>query len=287
MKVSKTSGGHRRIRLVDALDSAHSRDIPTFLDPFRPWEANVWLAVAEMEETGSFRRIHNLALAWLQRGEADLLTRLLVEVGKRPGTSFSGFLDEGIRGLMTRVGDEWARGRLAVGEEHMASQVVLEVLLRLRPGWDGPEASSGGAEDETRIAVVGAVEGDQHHLGALGIRVLLEREGWKVYYLGADVPLEEFARIQRAQGADLVCVSFSPNKRLPDLQRAVRVLGKLHRPDFPYSLVLGGGFQGVPEEAVPVGPFQARTVVTSAGDFLRWVRTRSDQPRTIRTRRVA
>jgi excisionase family DNA binding protein len=287
MASQKTTGGHRRIRLWDALDTARSQGIQTFLDFFRPWEANVWLAVSEVEERGTYRRLHNLALAWLTKGETDLVARLLVEVANRPKVPFPQFLDDGIRTFMARVGEEWQEGRLAVGEEHMASQIVMESLLRLRTTWESPGRNRQEPEDSPLVAVVGAVEGDRHDLGALAVRVLLEREGWKVYYLGADVPVEEFAEIQRAQGASLVCISFSTKNALPDLQRAVRVLEEFYRPEYPYSLGLGGSLAKISEEMVPSGPFLARSISRSAQELLTWIETLSERTETQDPRRVA
>ena len=287
MVSQKTTGGHRRVRLSDALDTARSQEIQTFLDFFRPWEANVWLAVSEVEERGTYGRLHNLALGWLTKGETDLVSRLLVEVANRPRVPLPQFLDNGIRTFMARVGEEWQEGRLAVGEEHMASQIVMESLLRLRTTWEPPGRGRQKSEDSPLVAVVGAMEGDHHDLGALAVRVLLEREGWKVYYLGADVPVEEFAEIQRAQGASLVCISFSPKNALPDLQRAVRVLEEFYRPEYPYSLGLGGSLAGISDEMVPAGPFLARSISRSAQELLTWIETLSELTETRDPRRVA
>ena len=283
----RTGGGHRRIRLDDALNTAKEHDISTFLDVFHPWERNVWLAVSEVEEHSSYHRLLNLALAWLTQGRTDLLGRLLFETGVRPSIPFPEFLDEGIRSFMLLVGEEWQGGRLAVGEEHMASQVVLEVLLRLRTGWDLPLGTIPSEDGSPPVAVVGAMEGDHHDLGAQAIRVLLEREGWRVYYLGANVPLEEFSEIQRAQGATLVCISFSPEGRLPDIQRTIRVLGEFYRTGYPYALGLGGSLETISEEMVPQGPFEAQSISRSAQQFLTWVRTRQENPDPQDPRRVA
>jgi methanogenic corrinoid protein MtbC1 len=243
--------------------------------------------MADAEEKGSFRRLHNLALNWLSAGETERMGRLLYETGNRPKIPFHQFLDEGIRGFMARVGEEWQEGRLAVGEEHMATQMMMEVLVRLRSPWSRTEGVDPLSPDSPSVAVVGAMEGDKHDLGAQSIRVLLEREGWKVYYLGADVPVEEFAEIQRAQGATLVCISFSPENSLPDLQRAVRVLGEFYRPQFPYALGMGGSLGGIPIETVPEGPFLARSISRSAREFLDWVRSLEEEDHFEGPRRVA
>lgn len=269
----KTEGGHRRVHLNHVLAAARERGIPTFLDAFDPWEANVWLAVQQASRRQDFRRVHSLSLSWLSRGETDLMGRLLVEVGRHPHIPFTDFLDGGIRGLMVRVGEEWKGGRLQVGEEHMATQVVLEALLRLRPGWDRLGFQPNAVVDLLPVAVVGAMEGDQHELGAQSVRILLERDGWKVYYLGSDVPVEEFAAIQVAQVASMVCISFSPRNSLPDLQRAVRILGEFYRPRYPYALALGGSLVGTDPDQLGDNPFEALFVSGSVEEFLVWTRS--------------
>lgn len=284
---NKTDGGHRRIQLGDALHHARERGISTFLDSFHPWEANVYLAVTGAEERGDYRRLHNLALRWLSDGNPELMGRLLFAAGNRPHLSFPQFLDEGVRDFMALVGEEWQGGRLAVGEEHLASQVVLEVLLRFRTGWDNPFVPSPTTNDLLPVAVVGAMQGDHHDLGAQAVRVLLEREGWRVYYLGANVPLEEFAGVQRAQGASLVCISLSPRSTLPDLQRAIRVLEDYYRPAFPYALGLGGSLGAISREMVQEGPFQARSLFSSALEFVHWARTLREDGDSQDPRRVA
>lgn len=283
----RTEGGHRRINLNDALATARTQGIPTFLDPFHPWEANVWLAVSEVEEKQSFDRLHNLALGWLTNGSPDFMGRLLFEVGNRPAVPFTSFLDQGIRGFMARVGEEWQGGRLGIGEEHMASQMVGEVLIRLRPGWNNLGRPSAGPKEPPPVAIVGAMEGDHHDLGAQAVRVLLEREGWRVYYLGADVPVEEFAEIQRAQGATLVCVSFSPRNTLPDLQRAIRVLTEFYRPESPYALGVGGSLGELSREPVTETPFTSLSIPSSTEEFLDWTRTLLEEDDSEAPRRVA
>jgi cobalamin-dependent methionine synthase I len=115
------------------------------------------------------------------------------------------------------------------------------------------------------------MEGDYHDLGAQAARAVLELEGWKVYYLGPNVPVEDFAAVQQAQVADLVCISFSTKNTLPDVQRAVRVLGEFYRPGAPYALALGGGLEGVSAEKLGKSPFDAISFSRSAAEFQEWL----------------
>lgn len=236
-----TSGGHRRIRLQDAVAFARDKDITTVLTPFHPYEAHVWTALSEAEEQGSFQRLQSLAMGWVHRGRLRRVARLFDALAASPSVGLTRFCDDAVRGLMREVGRAWHEGRLRAGEEHMVSQVMTEVLLRLREREQrmrDPDASRRG------LALVGSVEGNQHHLGAMSVRILLERLGWEALYLGPDVPLEDFAMIQRRRGADLVCVSMTPPGAPGDVARVLGVLGEYYDHARPYTLALGGA---VPE----------------------------------------
>lgn len=259
VEVDKTEGGHRRIHLQDALALARDRDISTFLDTFEPYEGHVWTAISQVVDSGSFERAHALALGWLSRGHLERLGRFFEQLGRHPAVSFASFCDDGVRGFMREVGSLWRSGQLRVGEEHMASERLVESLLALRRS----DAPVPGAPR----AVVGSMEGDRHHLGALCVRLMLERMGWEVFYLGADVPVEDFAAIQRARGASLVCVSFAPPNTGADMMRCVRILDGFYDAGHPYRLALGGEVEGVPDLAALSSKFVDASVFTSIGDF--------------------
>lgn len=249
----KTTGGHRRIHLDDVVTFARKREIPNVLAPFHPYEPHVWTALQEVRQEGSFKRLHALAMGWVARGQFRRLTALYDALARDSSVSLCQFCDQGVRGLMVRVGEAWAEGRLRVAEEHMVSQAMAEVLLKLRAEGGRPSPSRGGGA--APVAVVGTMEGNQHHLGSLCVRLLLERLGWDVFYLGPDVPLEDFAVIQRGRGASLVCVSLPPQAQPGDVVRAVRVLSGFHDPTLPFALALGGDLPRDMDEEMLAGPF--------------------------------
>lgn len=257
----KTAGGHRRIHLQDALDFAGAQGIRTFLAPFHPYEPHVWSAFQEVRTEGSFQRLHTLSMGWVARGHLRRVADLYDTLARDPAVPLCTLCDQGIRGFLAMVGEAWAQGRLRVAEEHMVSQVMTEVLLKLRAE-HRDEADRLGSSAPGPVAVVGSMEGNHHHLGSLCVRILLERLGWEVYYLGPDVPVEEFAMIQRGREASLVCVSLPPFAQPGDLGRAVRILTEFYDPSRPYSLALGGA---VPDADPPLlaGPFTDCRVFSS------------------------
>lgn len=272
----KTDGGHRRIHLKDALELARERSIPTFLQPFSPYEGHVWSAVAEVVEGASYDRVHTLAMGWLRRGKTDRLAQLFFELGRHPDIAFPAFCDHGIAGFMRLVGEAWRSGQLRVGEEHLVTEILTEVLIRLRaelghsvlapgaangsrssarngngngngrPGGVAGRSVVSGVSEPAPVAVVGSMEGDRHSLAPQCLRLLLEHRGWHVFFLGPDVPVEDFSAMQKARGAALVAVSFAPPSTGADMKRCIRILSEFYDRAHPFSLALGG----IPSDSV-------------------------------------
>lgn len=257
-----TSGGHRRIPLDAVTAFARQREIDTVLDPFHPYQSHVWGAYQQVESTGALDRALDLAMGWVHRGHLRRVVHLMQGLAETPGVDLCRFCDEGVRGLMQRVGDEWRQGRLRVGEEHMVSQAMTEVLIRLRPVAPAPPPNAPRPR-----AVVGSMEGNQHHLGSLTIRLLLEGLGWEVFYLGPDVPLEDFAAIQRGRAAELVCVSLPAPGAPGDAARTVRVLGEFYDFGQPYSLALGGYVPDDVDGEQLGGPFREVGIFSDCRSF--------------------
>ncbi len=284
----KTDGGHRRIHLSDVLDLTREREIHTMLEHFTPYEAHVWNAVTEAAESGSFARVHALAQGWLDRGQIQRMGWLFREIGRHPRIPFEVFADECVRGFMVKIGELWRTGQLRAGEEHMTTEMLVETMLRLRdeglsrsdgarngsapaPNGNGRRGDSRHLQDlSTRdgpVAVVGAMEGDRHHLASLCLRIMLERRGWHVFYLGADVPVEDFAAIQKQHAASLVCVSFAPPNTGADMRRCVRILSEFYDASAPWSLVMGGSVHPIPDPAGLETPFEEFRIFDSLVEF--------------------
>jgi excisionase family DNA binding protein len=257
-----TDGGHRRIYLADVLALTGRKGIDTILDHFAPYQAHVWTAIQEAIEEDNYERFRSLALGWLDRGKIERMGWLFREFGRHPRIPFESFGDKAIRSFMAEIGELWRSGALRSGEEHMATEMLVETLLRLRDQ-GGRSDIAGGATPP--VAIVGAMEGDRHHLASLCLRIMLERRGWHVYYLGADVPVEDFAALQRQHRAGLVCVSFAPPNTGADMQRCVRILSEFYNGAHPWTLVLGGAVHPLPK--IDVTPFEDFRIFTSLTDF--------------------
>jgi len=143
------------------------------------------------------------------------------------------------------IGARWHRGDVTIPQEHIATQITLRQMARLR------------AMLKTRLklglrAVVSSVEGDQHFLGAQAMADFLVVDGWEVDFLGADVPTDHLVPYAKARGAHLVCLSVSLSSLAPVARKAVIELRKI--PVAPKILLGGAAFVNQPQLVEEVKP---------------------------------
>jgi methanogenic corrinoid protein MtbC1 len=137
------------------------------------------------------------ALEQIRALDAAALDAVLVHAAFRQGTAV--FLEDVAAVLLRRIGELWHAGTIRSAHEHMASAVIRRVLSWLMwSGHSGPEAS---------VIVVATPVGQVHELGALLSAAAAAGEGWRVVYLGADLPADEIARVARETNADALGLS--------------------------------------------------------------------------------
>jgi DNA-binding transcriptional MerR regulator len=91
------------------------------------------------------------------------------------------FASEIVLPLATQVGDLWSLGKLPIASEHLASEVVVHVL----------KGALQGAAGDGPLLLASALPGERHEWGLLATLVQAQGAGWRVQYLGPDLPLDE------------------------------------------------------------------------------------------------
>jgi len=266
---TRTEGGHRRIPLSAALRLARKRrrDLP--LLGFEARAAEVWSA-REAAREDDLEPTRRLLLRLVGEDELPRVRDVLVHLGSDESIDLAALLDRGLRPVMREVGERWERGEVTPGVEHMVSETMVGALHQLREsGGRGPAHAPGS------VALVGSLEGERHDVGARCVRVLLERSGWEVRFLGADVPMEEWAVLQRSYGARMICVSLSQLRGQADALRCVRRLADTYDRERPYVLALGGAAR---VDAPPEGswPFTALRFFPGVSGFAAWLGEAAD-----------
>lgn len=110
-------------------------------------------------------------------------------------------IDDALMPILREVGDGWHAGQVSIAQEHFASAFIREQLITLLNRLEsGPP---GGP-----LAVCAGYPGEPHEIGLISVAVKLALRGWRVAYLGADLPLEELAGVLLTRDAELICQSI-------------------------------------------------------------------------------
>lgn len=140
-----------------------------------------------------------------------------------------GFAREVAIPLAQAVGDLWALGKLPIAAEHMASEVVLQVLksgLRMSRG-NGP------------LALCACLPGERHEWGVLCALTTVHERGWRVQYLGADLPVDDIIEAAWTLSPAAIALSASDPATIQREMTALAALpGRLPPRTLP---VIGGG----------------------------------------------
>jgi len=139
-------------------------------------------------------------------------------------------IDAVLMPLLHEVGERWRSGSIRAYQEHLATSMVKSLLESLRPFNAQP---SSGPE-----LVVTTPAGQVHEMGALMAAVIAATEGWRVTYLGPNLPAEEIAAaaLQRRARAVGLSIVYPPDD--PLLEQELRRLRRSLPSDVP--IVVGG-----------------------------------------------
>jgi methanogenic corrinoid protein MtbC1/DNA-binding XRE family transcriptional regulator len=172
-------------------------------------------------------------------GDAEKAARI-IDQGLAAGIVPSRLYLDVLMPSQVEIGARWHRGDLSIPEEHIATQITLRQMGRLREML------------KTRLklglkALVCSVEGDQHFIGAQAVADFMVVDGWEVDFLGADIPTDHLVPFTKAKGCHLVCVSVSLPSLIPIVQRLISELRKI--PAGPKIIIGGAAFITNPDLA--------------------------------------
>jgi excisionase family DNA binding protein len=127
----------------------------------------------------------------------------VLEAARAAGVDLGPLHLELLAPVLRLVGDRWASGELAIGDEHVVSSVATRLVGRLGPLMSRPGRRRG-------VVVVGGAPGDVHTLPCAILANLLRGAQYEVLELGGSTPVASFVDAARQPDAPLaVCVSTS------------------------------------------------------------------------------
>jgi methanogenic corrinoid protein MtbC1 len=126
-------------------------------------------------------------------------------------------LVEGVVGPLAReLGAQWARGEIQVFKEHFATVEIRRLLIQVM------ESASTRKKDPGIL--VSTPVGEEHELGAMLVAAVAAAEGWRVIYLGPNLPATDIAEAAKSQKVLAVALSAVYSKNTSSLEAEFRDL---------------------------------------------------------------
>lgn len=134
---------------------------------------------------------------------------------------------------LQRIGEWYERGRISEADEHLASGLAERLMAYAANSV--PAAPWNGLK-----AIIGAVAGNYHVIGARMVADTLQQQGWEVRYLGANVPTPSFVKMVSLDLPDLVMASASVQGHALETESLGKQLGALRAQGATFRFAIGG-----------------------------------------------
>jgi len=168
------------------------------------------------------------ALSAIQQLDGELLREELAEALQ--ALSPAAVTQQLLVPLIHDIGNLWAEGGLKAAHEHLATAVLRTFIEELREVHEI-------RQDAPRLLMT-TPAGERHELGALLATATATDAGWRVTYLGPDLPAVEIAAAARQRGVRAIGLSIVQPAH-PDALRDELLTLRRHLGD-SMGLILGG-----------------------------------------------
>jgi methanogenic corrinoid protein MtbC1/DNA-binding XRE family transcriptional regulator len=158
---------------------------------------------------------------------AEQVTGELISTQQTLGDIYLKVVTPALRG----VGESWCRGDIGVGEQKLATEIVIGQLDRLRAHFAPP------ARRSPYRVMVACIEGEQHFIGARMTADLCGARGWSVDFLGPNVPNEALVDMIHRRHPQVVGLSVTMT---PGIEHVRWVVGELAKSAPDVRVVIGG-----------------------------------------------
>jgi excisionase family DNA binding protein len=234
----KTRGGHRKFQLrhlAEFLDKHADKAEGTTFFPLTD-EKDLGLSYHILKENYVFLadELYRLAIAVRQDKIQAILNGLYL--AQAP---LHRIYDHLVTPVLYRIGEEWHNGRLSMVEEHLATQVLRDGIIRLQGIIRLPERGK-------QRALCMNLSGELHDIALKMIHHLLEIRGFTVFYAGQQTPILEANAINPNNRYERIYISstmiIDPEKEIGEWLAILDVLRQMSDEIF----VGGRGFEILP-----------------------------------------
>lgn len=144
-------------------------------------------------------------------------------------------INELIYPFLSKIGIFWGTSKIIPTQEHFISNLIRQKIITAIDTLAAPPIGAPGI-------MLFLFEGEMHELSLLLSSFIAKNNGWKVYYLGQNVPLDNVLVTTKMINLKMI-MSMITTPRIEDLTDEIRKLSS----ELEVPLVLSGNSNNIPE----------------------------------------
>lgn len=121
--------------------------------------------------------------------------------------------------VMQDIGLKVDQGFFTIAQEHAVSAIMKFKLIKLLSDLRSKEFENASS------AIISTPEGEHHVIGAMCASILFANQGWRIYYLGGNLPTDALIHASQALKPDVIAISninpgvnqFNPDQDIPKI----------------------------------------------------------------------
>lgn len=162
--------------------------------------------------------------------ECTQIVDALLRAQEEPETIYEQLFAES----MALIGEWWMVEAIDEGQEHLASAIVERLMARVS------HFSAVAGVTSPNTALVGCCAGNWHSIGARMVADVMRMAGWRVMYLGANVPTEAFIKAAKEHSPEMVMVSCATGETMAECLDLIERLDESRGAEKQFSIGVGG-----------------------------------------------
>ncbi len=215
----KTAGGHRKFLMEHLADFLSTHKKKTEKLNLFPIESTADLRISQHIVKGDFHYLQDLILKNALSADTDKIQQILNGLYLSQYPLYQ-IYDHLLTPVLYEIGEMWAKGEIAIAEEHMATQAITDAIIRLQGIIHLPRKKIGKA-------LCLNFTKEFHFLALKMVHHLLELRGFKVFFAGQNTPLQQIENIFDAYHPHRVYVSGTIIENKKEMQNEFKKFADL------------------------------------------------------------
>lgn len=160
------------------------------------------------------------------KSKCSLIISDLIEEGIKPKEIYTELFQKS----MYQVGRMWDNSKINIANEHLATTITESMINIIYPVINKIPKNG-------KKAIIACIDKEFHNLGAKIISDFFEINGWNTFYLGANMPVNDFLKMIEEKQPQIIGLSFNFYMNLPRLIKFIEAI----KEKFPEQKIIVGG----------------------------------------------